>query len=605
MQVSRAYGEGKFDLEDYVSSLKEAVGIPLLIKAAGIGEGKQDLTSKAIEPIKVHRVFSLRPEIPSGKECSLLTSEQIIEFLTGDFRLSKARCSDLFWEAVWPRLLEKGWHSEDPNGQGYSGSKHSLVFLTPGIKKFSRKKLVKGNHYFDSVSDILNKVVSDPGLLELEIAATKGSERKEEYTWDTQIVEDTADLSNQQRHCYLQPPTSNNYLDLMKFTIVDTSYVHGEEQAKLIALKSLPIDATDMFTPPRLLNETEQNTLEEYEGEIEVNNASSPAENLPDRRASANSLEHVSSILNSGVPNELCSPTGAVESHEFQKTSVLKKKSRKTAEYELGQKVKAVHSNLLAPVPKRSRLVVCGNGESSCKVENIPPDSKPKEQKCHHQSDSPVACEKMVVQVVQAQTILSPSSTPKGSPGESNEGTPIESCPIVQLSLEKPEPRPLIDLNELPSVPPELADYEHLIMPTVSNHGNFGGNESPILTETDQHPEPPKPLDGEDSKGEQSVMNGRRHSTRNRPLSTKALEALASGFFTTRRKRKGAEDLQQKNSVPRPSRRFRDGTAASGTPNNDAGNGNAVSRIEKEGLDGASCSNAEVLDVSQECYRSF
>ena len=580
-------------LEDYVSFLKDTVGIPLLIKAVGIGEGKQDLTGIAVEPIKTHRVFSPHPEIPIGKACSLLTSEEIIKFLTGNFRLSKSRTGDLFWEAVWPRLLAKGWHSEQPNyGQGSSGSKHSLVFLLPGIKKFSRKKLVKGNHYFDSVSDILNKVVSDPGLLELETEAYKGSEQKAEYRWDGQMEEDTDDLSNQQRHCYLQPPTSNNYQDPMKFTIVDTSSVYGEEQAKLIALKSLPIDTTDIFTHPCLLNETEENTLEEYEEEIKVNSASVPAENLSDRGASANSLDHASSILNSGVPNELCLKIGAVESHKVQKTSVFNEKLKKTADYKLGQKVKCVHSSLLAPVPKRPRLFVCGNGESSCKIENLPADSKPKEEKCHHQSNSPDACEKMVVQVVQTQNLLSPNSSAKGSPDKSNEGTPTESCPRVQLSLEKPEPHPLIDLNVLPSIPPELEFYEPLAMQTVASLGNLGGNESSALPETNQHSKPPKPLDGEDSKEQQSAMNGRRHSTRNRPLSTKALEALASGyFFNTKRKRMG---------VPKSSRQVRGRTAASGTLNNDAGNGIAVSRIEKGGWNGASCNNAKLVDESQE-----
>ncbi|XP_034691229.1 uncharacterized protein LOC117918583 [Vitis riparia] len=601
VEVSRAYGEGKFLLEEYVFVLKDAVGIHLLIEAVGIGQGKQDLTGIAMEPIKTHRVFSLRPEIPIGKACSLLTSREIIKFLTGDFRLSKARSSDLFWEAVWPRLLAKGWHSEQPNDQGTSGSKHPLVFLIPGIKKFSRKKLVKGNHYFDSVSDILTKVVSDPGLLELEIEATKGSENKEEYRWDAQIEEDTDDLSNQKRHCYLQPRTSTCYQDLMKFTIVDTSSVHGEEQAKMIALKSLPIDTTDIFTHPSLFNETEQNTPEEYEDETEVTNASVSEKNLPDRGACANSPEHVSSILNSGVPNEPCLTTVAVASHEGQKDSVFnEKRLRKTTDYEFSQKVKSVHSNLLAPVPKRPRLIVCGNGESSRKIEKLPADSKAKEEKSHCRSNPPGACEKMVVQVVLTQNLSSASSSAKGSPDESNEGTRGESCPRTQPSLEKPEPRQLIDLNVLPSMPPELAVYEPLTMQTVANHGNLGANESSVLPETSQQPEPPKLLDGKDSKEQQSMMNGRRHSTRNRPLSTKALEALASGFFNTTRKRRGAEALQQKNSTPKSSRQVRGRTAASGTLNNDAGNNTADFRIEKGRLDGASSSNAKVVDESQE-----
>jgi len=43
--------------------------------------------------------------------------------------------------------------------------------IYPGVKTFSRRKLVKGDeHYFDSVSDVLRKVVAEPNLLDVEEA---------------------------------------------------------------------------------------------------------------------------------------------------------------------------------------------------------------------------------------------------------------------------------------------------------------------------------------------------------------------------------------------------------------------------------------------------
>jgi hypothetical protein len=45
-----------------------------------------------------------------------------------------------------------------------SSTKNCLVFLVPGIKRFSRNKLTKGTHYFDSVSDVLKKVAANPVL---------------------------------------------------------------------------------------------------------------------------------------------------------------------------------------------------------------------------------------------------------------------------------------------------------------------------------------------------------------------------------------------------------------------------------------------------------
>ncbi|KAF2316909.1 hypothetical protein GH714_042250 [Hevea brasiliensis] len=175
--VSTAFSEGKFSLEDYVSNLRAVVGIQALVDAIGIGKGKEDLTSLAMEPARSNPLFTV---CPIGKACSSLTSSDIIKLLTGGFRLSKARSNDIFWEAVWPRLLARGWHSEQPNNQSYVGPNHHLVFLIPGVKKFSKRKLVKGNHYFDSVSDVLSKVASEPKLIELDSEEARGSSCNEE-----------------------------------------------------------------------------------------------------------------------------------------------------------------------------------------------------------------------------------------------------------------------------------------------------------------------------------------------------------------------------------------------------------------------------------------
>ncbi|XP_047962007.1 uncharacterized protein LOC125206827 [Salvia hispanica] len=135
LEVSKTFGEDKISLVDYVSSLKVTVGLDLIVEAVGVGLGKQDLTGMALEPQRSNHVT--RSEIPAGKACSALTTAEIIKFLSGDYRLSKARSNDLFWEAVWPRLLARGWHSEQPQNQGYIAGSKFLVFLLPGVKKFS------------------------------------------------------------------------------------------------------------------------------------------------------------------------------------------------------------------------------------------------------------------------------------------------------------------------------------------------------------------------------------------------------------------------------------------------------------------------------------
>lgn len=218
-------------MEELVFTLKAAVGIGALIEAVAIGKGKQDLTGFILDPNRNNQANHSRPEIPAGKACSSLELSDIIKFLTGDFRLSKAKSNDLFWEAVWPRLLARGWHSERPR---HICSKNALVFLMPDIRKFSRK-LVKGHHYFDSVADVLNKVASDPRVLELK---TEGTEGKNCIDKD----EDLTVASNQRHPSYLRPRFANCNAELMKFTVVDTSSVDAAAGLfKLRELRSLPI----------------------------------------------------------------------------------------------------------------------------------------------------------------------------------------------------------------------------------------------------------------------------------------------------------------------------------------------------------------------------
>ncbi|KAK6233177.1 hypothetical protein SCA6_003250 [Theobroma cacao] len=238
LEVSRSFVEGRTSLENYVCYLKTTVGICALVEAVGIGNGKADLTGLAMEPPKTTQAS---PEIPSGKACSSLTSGDIIRFLTGGFRLSKARCNDIFWEAVWPRLLARGWHSEQPKNQCSVSSKHYLVFLLPGVKKFSRRKLVKGNHYFDSVSDVLSKVASEPKLLEIDAEGSGIRSCNEENGWVPGESSDQDDPPDR-KPCYLKPRVSILSSNHMKFTVVDSSLVHGGKASKMRELRYAPID---------------------------------------------------------------------------------------------------------------------------------------------------------------------------------------------------------------------------------------------------------------------------------------------------------------------------------------------------------------------------
>ncbi|CAJ2647872.1 unnamed protein product [Trifolium pratense] len=238
LQVSKSYVEGTTSLEKYISSLKFIVGLGVLVEAVGIGKEEGDLTRLGVEPAKKSQEL----KAPTCKALSTLGPSDIIQSLTGGFRLSKTKSNELFWEAVWPRLLARGWHSEQPKYRGYVTSKDYLVFLTPGIEKFSRRKLVKGDHYFDSVSDVLRKVAAEPSMLELEeeAAAAKVSSFNEE---EPENGSNEDDLSDDQRQCYLKPRPFTYNKDHIKFMVIDTSLVHSGRPSDLRKLKSVPINS--------------------------------------------------------------------------------------------------------------------------------------------------------------------------------------------------------------------------------------------------------------------------------------------------------------------------------------------------------------------------
>ncbi|KAL1803768.1 hypothetical protein ACET3Z_032419 [Daucus carota] len=168
-------------LIDYVFSIKSMVGIETFVDVVSIGKGKRDLTNKVIEPVR----------IPTGEACSYLTCTEIVNFLTGGYRLSKSQSSDLFWKAVWPRLLARGWHSEQPKKQAcIPGAKDTLVFLTPHVEKYSRG-LMNGKHYLVSVMEVLDKVGSEPELLEPH--AENDGEKEEEDGWIEEISDRSSD----------------------------------------------------------------------------------------------------------------------------------------------------------------------------------------------------------------------------------------------------------------------------------------------------------------------------------------------------------------------------------------------------------------------------
>ncbi|KAJ4906370.1 Uncharacterized protein Rs2_10028 [Raphanus sativus] len=224
------------------------------------GKGKKDLTLEASK-LSNHGGGSkvrIRNDLPVA---------DIVKFLKGEYRMSKTRSSDLFWEAVWPRLLARGWHSEQPK----DGPKNSLVFLVPEADKFSRRKMSKGNHYFDSLTDVLNKVALDPTLLHLNTdedppGSKKEEEIKNEPPMDIEEFDDDDDSSQnnskkkKKKKRYLEPRIKTSKTqEVTMFTIMDTSGM--EDGCRLKELRSLHIETGN--SPTSYLSESEDYQLSE------------------------------------------------------------------------------------------------------------------------------------------------------------------------------------------------------------------------------------------------------------------------------------------------------------------------------------------------------
>ncbi|XP_052191265.1 uncharacterized protein LOC127800598 isoform X2 [Diospyros lotus] len=582
-EVSKTFGEGKMPLEEYVFTLKAIVGMNSLVEAVGIGKGKRDLTGITMEPPKSNHAVPLRPEIPIGKACSSLTPEEIIKFLTGDFRLSKARSNDLFWEAVWPRLLARGWHSEQPNDQSFTAaSKHSLVFLVPGVKKFSRRRLVKGNHYFDSVSDVLSKVASEPGLLELDTEADESNRNKEECGWSPETKLEQDDLSEPRRHCYLQPRTSVRSTDLMQFTIVDTSLADGKT-FKVRELRTLPDEVSK-----KRISRSHSEENDDDGSEVSSQDSECVDTMLSDHMDTNNSniTKTVSAIgMFSEKDLEVGSSNQGDDGHDPEKASARgtkdlnifceDKQPIKSLKCKRGLKQNDL--NYLAEGTKRHRrLGACTQAEASHCIISPSVNSRFEQEEQICCSGTPDSSQNNFSGFSLPQRRIPSSSSSKGSPIESSEGISYDTSCVAEGSYDKPQPRTLIDLN-LPQVSLDVEASEISIM--ADDKASKPENSAAPETATDV---------------QQPNMNSRRQGTRNRPPTMRALEAFASGFLTSSRKRKNKEASPRKNSTSRPPKR-----ACSGVQVTENFGARTVDSQMAEVGNGAHDANIDVLNKFQ------
>ncbi|KDP23498.1 hypothetical protein JCGZ_23331 [Jatropha curcas] len=542
-----------------------------------------------------------------------------MKLLTGGIRLSKARCNDIFWEAVWPRLLARGWHSEQPKNHGYIGSNHCLVFLIPGVKKFSKRKLVKGNHYFDSVSDVLNKVASEPKLIELETEEARGSSCNEEDRWVAEVPSGQDDPSIRKINRYLKPRVSSYNMNIVRFTVVDSGLADGGKLCKMREMRYAPDDlkvkslfttlssSIEMIFLDNSLSNSKINSVHmPSEGEKNSNSVSccekkgdacasnrtkftivdtslihagkaskvrelrySPADivasevttssvkdeedsldgHMPDAisilssgEKNVNKYNHSEDVINSsGLEQKTLNrdvKNKSVESLKDNNNVPNEHQSARTIKHKFSRRSRSGHSNNLVPVVKRRRLTACSNSELNHVMENfsVSLGSKREGSCCALSSQGGGS---NIFHVSHPQKLSLTASSAEDTLEESTRDILGETCFDMETSNGenvKHETSSLIDLN-LPQVPLEFESDEPA---AVDVEGRQGANANDTCFSSNSDKPEPKALSASvdaSPEVERANLNPRRQSTRNRPLTTRALEAIECGFFGVKRQK--------------------------------------------------------------------
>lgn len=522
-------------------TLKNTVGIDMLTETIGIGKGKRDLTNCALEPTKLNHGASGNSEVRIRND---LPIADIVKFLTGEYRMSKTRSSDLFWEAVWPRLLARGWHSEQPK----DGPRNSLVFLIPEANKFSRRKMSKGNHYFDSLTDVLKKVALDPTLLELktDVDQEKKGSKEEEIKNDPPINLEEFDDSSpncKKKKRYLQPRSKTiKSQEVLMFTIVDTSKAGGVEGCTLKELRSLPVEtSSSIANSPSYLSESEDNLSEESE-----NKAETTAKSMASRVCGGGSI---SSGKSSSVNMDNATSRSTISLNERQK------KNRKSG--------RPRNPKLLPVCAKRSSLADCTLRESACFGETRSRKKKPVKKGTQSEADQNVVLMREE-HINQDQTVKLSSAR---SFAEDSSCGRNEDC---EISPERPETREDFDLNVSQiSLEREADGTDTVITDVLQNSESSCAEQSSVQMDMEMQCKPHQLQVTAD------LLPGRRQSTRTRPLTTKALEAFAFGYLgNPKKKRKASEEPQSKSRTKSTKRihrhsvvssEFRNGTVEDGS----------------------------------------
>jgi len=384
-------------------------------------------------------------------------------------------------------------------------------------------------------------VASDPRLLELEVEeGNESSKVNDERQWnaetaDTKMAQNG--LSDHRRSCFLRPRLPDCNSDFTKFTVVDTSLAQGGMPSKVRELRSLPADATSSYrSNHRGETNSDSSSEQSSSGDTSSNSQGKSDQRPSDHKEARNNRRSTSvqrvqpSQSDHSVTHPKLSLPGNGHDLEGQCYGILiDKSSVKDTKYQFSPRVKSGEENSIASASKRRRLASCKSVGTGSRSFSIPKDDPLKKGEEHLQLES--------------------LESNKGIAAEDRISQ--EETNGAAISHEKSQPRTFIDLN----LHPQDFDSEGPVDMEVEGSQDDLGRKDSF--------EAAQQLD--DSRASESNIvlpdgeqptNGRRHSTRSRPPTTKALEALACGFLTVRKER-GTRTPRSGNGSSRSSRRAR------------------------------------------------
>lgn len=394
-------------------------------------------------------------------------------------------------------------------------------------------------------------MAADPVLLELEVDGMDRGVTAENNGCATDMKLD-------------QDSPLDSYQELPKFTIIDTTLVQGEEPFKVRELRNLPADANISFAS-RSNNMVSASSLEEQDPD---DRSSNDQEDCGRVAADANNIEMVSAY-NTGKENQV----DLLQSMVTATRSVFPVNGHSSngnsdkidlANF-FGLKTKTERRKYLSPVSKRRRLSSCSNDQTSrrsisfskgggLEKEKIKPlltSSKPtvvgvggtlqtktiascftKEKPCEQKIDAP-------------NFLTNDRSNEKMNVANLNEDKSFE-CKVdavavvhskntadeTKFAKEGAQVSSLVDQIIL-ETQPDVKTITGVCITSSDKHGCMKADEAPSISNSEMDRDVSEATGGPVSPQPDlaSQVNSRRHGTRNRPPTARALEAVAFGLI--------------------------------------------------------------------------